>query len=227
MNTLAGLLAEPPVQTESADPFCADIGPESLPNNPTDSFCEEQIQALVQQLFLQHAPRARHVGFAALERGASAGPLCLQVARTLAESGTRDVGLIDAQLSSDSLLDQLHLQTRRPDSPWALAPRLWLVPRTNWLDGDSSKVWNSSLTRLRTAAMEFDSSVVCFDSFSWITSRISQTCDGLVLVVTANKTRRLVAAQIRDQIRKARIALLGVVLAERRLPVPEGLYWSL
>ena len=56
---------------------------------------------------------------------------------------------------------------------------------------------------------------------------IGQTCDGLVLVLSANKTRRLVAAQIKDQLSKAQVPLLGTVLAERRFPVPRGLYRSL
>jgi len=50
---------------------------------------------------------------------------------------------------------------------------------------------------------------------------------GLVLVLTANKTRRLVAAQIKDQMSQARVPLLGTVLAERRFPVPQGLYRGL
>jgi Mrp family chromosome partitioning ATPase len=48
-----------------------------------------------------------------------------------------------------------------------------------------------------------------------------------VLVLTANKTRRLVAAQIKDQLSKAQVPLLGTVLTERRFPVPQGLYRSL
>ena len=48
-----------------------------------------------------------------------------------------------------------------------------------------------------------------------------------MLVLTANKTRRLVAAQMKDLLRMAQVPLLGTVLAERRLPVPEGLYRKL
>lgn len=227
MNTLAGLLAEP-IELDSPSPLRSEVEPENLPSVGSDPFQDEQVQALVQQLFLQHEPRVRHVGFAALEPDASVGPLCLQVARSLAESGTKDIGLIDAQLRSDGLPAQLHLQDHAGgDAPWVVAPRLWLVPRRNWLDGGAAQVWDSSLTRLRTAASEFDYSVVCFDPFSWVTSRISQTCDGLVLVVTANRTRRHVAARMRDQLTKAKVPLLGAVLAERRLPVPEGLYRKL
>jgi Mrp family chromosome partitioning ATPase len=62
---------------------------------------------------------------------------------------------------------------------------------------------------------------------SWLTASIGRASDGLVLVLTANKTRRLVAAQVRDQLTKAQVPLLGTVLAERRFPVPQGLYRSL
>ena len=75
--------------------------------------------------------------------------------------------------------------------------------------------------------MEFDFSILCFDPVSWLTAKISQTCNGLVMVLTANKTRRLVATQMQEQLRKARVPLLGTVLAERRFPVPEGLYRNL
>lgn len=226
MNTLAGLLGEPPVELEQASPI--DLDPDDGLTAAVDPAQEEQIQALVQQLFLQGEPRARHVGFAALEPGVMVGRLCFQVAWALAESSTKHVALVDGQLRSDSLPVQLRLQApSRLNSCWELSPKLSLVPRDTWIDGGPNQVWDSSLTRLRTAAMEFGCSVVCFDSFSWITSRVSQICDGIVLVVTANRTRRLVAAQIRDQIRKARVPLLGVVLAERRLPVPEGLYRNL
>jgi Mrp family chromosome partitioning ATPase len=37
----------------------------------------------------------------------------------------------------------------------------------------------------------------------------------------------MVASQLKDQLRKAQVPLLGTVLAERRFPVPQGLYRNL
>src|SRR5271170_3168738 len=41
--------------------------------------------------------------------------------------------------------------------------------------------------------------------------------------VDRQQNQRLVAAQIKDQLSKAQVPLLGTVLAERRFPVPQGL----
>ena len=68
---------------------------------------------------------------------------------------------------------------------------------------------------------------MCFDPLSWLTARLSQTGNGLVVVLTANKTRRLVAARMQEQLRRARVTVLGTVLTERRFPVPPGLYRNL
>ncbi len=86
---------------------------------------------------------------------------------------------------------------------------------------------DQNLSRLRELTTEFDFSILWCAPVSWLTASIGQACDRLVLVLTANKTRRLVAAQIKDQLSKAQVPLLGTVLAERRFPVPQGLYRSL
>src|SRR2546423_368151 len=108
-----------------------------------------------------------------------------------------------------------------------MAPRLGLPPRRSWLDDSPRWNWDSSLAQLHAATLEFDFSILCLDPVSWLTAKLSQTCNGLVMVLTANKTRRLVAAQMQDQLRKAGVPLLGTVLADRRFPVPTGLYRNL
>jgi Mrp family chromosome partitioning ATPase len=103
-----------------------------------------------------------------------------------------------------------------------------MVPRQSWLpDAGGQRITDQNLSRLRELTTEFDFSILWCAPASWLTASIGQTCDGLVLVLTANKTRRLVAAQIKDQLSKAQVPLLGTVLAERRFPVPQGLYRSL
>jgi len=190
---------------------------------------DKQIQALVQQLFFRQQPApVRHVGFAAVEAQTETAQLCLDVAMALAETSSHDVGLIDVRLHSVPLHTQLQIPAdHRTDTSWQIAPRLWLAPRRTWLDDSPQGIWDHSLGRLRTTTMEFDFSILCLDPISWLTARISQSYGGLVMVLTANKTRRLVAAQMQEQLRRARVPLLGTVLAERRFPVPEGLYRNL
>ena len=103
-----------------------------------------------------------------------------------------------------------------------------IIPRQNWfLDSNGPNLSDQSLSRLREVQSEFDFSILRCGPISWRTTYIAEACDGLALVLTANKTRRLVAAQIKEQLRKAHIPLLGTILVDRRFPVPQGLYRSL
>jgi Mrp family chromosome partitioning ATPase len=200
--------------------------------SPVVSVHSEQIRALVQQLFFRHeSGPVRHVGFAPVEASTATAALCLEVAKTLAEEDRYDVGLIDANAHPDSVPLQTQLRISSPscsEANWPIAKRLWMIPRQSWLpDACGHRITDQNLSRLRELTSEFDFSILWCAPVSWLTASIGQACDGLVLVLTANKTRRLVAAQIKDQLSKANVPLLGTVLAERRFPVPQGLYRSL
>jgi len=236
MSTLGELLRAVPVPAK-AEPYAAAEArvrarEEAKPRAvavPAFSLHDEQIRALVQQLFFQHeAGRIRNACFAPIESSAQVAPMCLDIARALADEGKYDVGLIDANYDGASL--QRELQLDIPDharGACAVSSRLWLVPRQSWWPQPDRHPVDRDIERLRDFMTEFDFSILCCAPVSWLTARIAQSCDGLVLVLTANKTRRLVAAQIKEQLGKARIPLLGTVLAERRLPVPQGLYRKL
>ena len=230
MNSLREFLAEAPSAREQprATPIREQVRRRAV--SATASVRDDQIHALIQQLFFRHeSRRVRHVGFATVEASTATATLCFEIAAALAKEGRYDVGLIDAH--PDSVLLQTELQIpshNRTEATWPIAPRLWMVPRQSWLpDASGQRITDQNLSRLRELTAEFDFSILWCDSVSWLTSSIGRACDGLVLVLTANKTRRLVAAQIKDQLSKAQVPLLGTVLAERRFPVPQGLYRSL
>jgi Mrp family chromosome partitioning ATPase len=230
VNTLRALLAETPPAAEQprTTPITEQVQREAV--SPTASVHAEQIHALVQQLFFRPESRpVRHVGLATIEPSTATATLCLEVARALAAEDRYDVGLIDAYPDSVPLQTQLQIPSPNPAvATWPIAPRLWMVPRQSWLpDADGRRLTDRNLSRLRELTTEFDFSILCCAPVSWLTASIVQTCDGLVLVLTANKTRRLVAAQIKDHLSKAQVPLLGTVLAERRFPVPQGLYRNL
>ena len=230
MNTLRALLAETPPAAEQprTTPITEQVQREAV--SPTASVHAEQIHALVQQLFFRPESRpVRHVGLATIEPSTATATLCLEVARALAAEDRYDVGLIDAYPDSVPLETQLQIPSPNPAvATWPIAPRLWMVPRQSWLpDADGRRLTDRNLSRLRELTTEFDFSILWCAPVSWLTASIGQACDGLVLVLTANKTRRLVAAQIKDHLSKAQVPLLGTVLAERRFPVPQGLYRNL
>jgi Mrp family chromosome partitioning ATPase len=229
MNTVLGLLAETPAaERPRVTPIREQFQPKAVSLGA--SVHDEQIYALVQQLFFRHeSGPVRHVGFSPVEGSTATATLCLEVAKALAAEERYDVGLIDAQ--SDAVPLQTHLRipvAQRAEASWPIAPRLWMVPRQSWLpDARGQRVTDQNLSRLRELTTEFDFSILWCAPVSWLTASIGHACDGLVLVLTANKTRRLVATQIKDQLSKAQVPLLGTVLAERRFPVPQGLYRSL
>jgi hypothetical protein len=229
VNTLFGLSVEAPAAEK---PRVTPIREHTLPRAAVfepGSVHDDQVRALVQQLFFRNeSDLVRHVGFVTIEPSTETALLCLEVARAVATGGLYDVGLIDAHPGSSTLQSELHLQSPNNEASWLLAPRLWMVPRHSWLDdARGQKITDQTLVKLRELTAQFDFSILWCAPVSWLTAGIGQLCDGLVLVLTANKTRRLVAAQIKEQLSKAQIPLLGTVLAERRFPVPRGLYRSL
>jgi hypothetical protein len=191
---------------------------------------DEQVHALVQQLFLRpEAGLARNVVFAPTEESVETARLCGDVAKVLAEEARYTVGLIDAGFDAIPLEQQLEIPVPLPAKiTWPVVPRLRFVPCQSWWpEAGVQPVTDQNTDRLREVMAEFDFSIVCCSPICWITARIALHCDGLVLVLTANKTRHRVAAQIKDRLDKLRIPLLGTVLANRRFPVPQGLYRSL
>ena len=242
MSTFGELLRAAPLTAGTA-PFAVDepgIPRVAMPQ--AVSVRAEQIQGLIQQLFFQQeSGLVRNVGFTPVEPSPPTAPMCIDLAKALASEGKYDVGLIDA--SSDAVPLQRRLQVEAPDhsrdhsrdhSPdhardiWPVASRLWLVPWQSWSRGAGlHSITDQDLERLGDFMKGFDFCILYCAPISWLTARIAQRCDGIVLILTANRTRRLVAAQIKEQLTKAHIPLLGTVLAERRLPVPQGLYRKL
>jgi len=230
MSTLGELLREMPVAAEGCViPIRAETCAQPI-DFLADSIRDEQIHALVQQLFFPpEAGLVRNVGFTPVDESARTAALCLEIARTLSEEGKYDVGLIDASSDAVPLEQQLQIPAPpRAEVTWPVAPRLWFVPRQNWWrEAGLQPVAAENLEQLREYMTGFDFSILWCAPVSWLTARIAQSCDGVVLVLTANKTRRLVAAQIKERLSKAHVPLLGTVLVERRFPIPRGLYRSL
>jgi hypothetical protein len=230
VNTLGELLTKRSAATEEPRVTPAREQAQGKGVSLIASVHDDQIHALVQQLFFRHESKpVRHVGFATVEASTETATLCLEVAAALAEESKYDIGLIDAYPDSVPLETKLEIPSPNPaEATWLIAPRLWMVPRQSWLPEDcGQRITDQNLSRLRELTTEFDFSILWCAPVSWRMASIGQTCDGLVLVLAANKTRRLVAARIKDQLSKAQVPLLGTVLAERRFPVPRGLYRSL
>jgi hypothetical protein len=229
MSGLAEVLAGQTIVKEKSETVAEAATTSNAVSFEADSMQDEQVRTLAEQLFFRSkGPQCRHVGFTAADPQNDIARLCLNVARVVAGDKRHDVALIDAGLRSAPLELQIGKQREVPEGPWEFEARLWLVPRDAWLeDDDRPGVGASSLLRLRELTMQFDFSILCCGPMSWLAARVGRACEGLVLVLTANQTRRLVAENMRDQLRAAGIPLLGTVLSARRFPVPTPLYRKL
>jgi hypothetical protein len=194
-----------------------------------DAIHLSQIELLVQQLFFRHgAAHVRHVGFCCVETTSAVSALCFDVASSLASQGDYDIALVDVTLGTTSLHTDLELGDPGPgESSWPIAPHLWIVEREHWLPAVSKNITFDFALRLREVLSDFDFSVLRCGTASTLNSTMAKACDGIALVLAANKTRRLVATQIKEQLAQAHIPLLGSILADRKFPVPLGLYRNL
>jgi Mrp family chromosome partitioning ATPase len=240
MSTLGELLRETPQspeqrREESERPakrrFFTRVEEKATVKPPASpSIWNQQIEILVQNLFLRPQTRTvRRVAFASVEASGQAAQLCLDIARALASEGRHEVGLIDATVDELPLPKLLQIPTPTGAcAPWAIGQRLWLAPRESWCSTNGQhRASEQNIQKLRELTTEFDFSIVHSPPVSWLSARIGQACDGLVLVLTAGQTRQLVATQVKQQLSRAQVHVLGVVLAERQFPVPERLYRSL
>ena len=59
---------------------------------------------------------------------------------------------------------------------------------------------------------------------SSMTTEMAQISDGVVLVISAQRTRRASARKFKEMLEAAQVRLLGTVLSDREFPIPEGIY---
>ena len=53
---------------------------------------------------------------------------------------------------------------------------------------------------------------------------MAQFADGIILVLSASHTRRVVARKIKEMLDATQARVLGTVLTDRVFPIPEGIY---
>jgi hypothetical protein len=203
-----------------------------------ESFAEEQVRGLVRQVFLPGWPRpCRQVVFSPVDQGFDIAPICMQVGETLADEGSGVACVVEAR-SLDregdvTLKDRLaavggekRFGTLR-DLSQQLSTSLFFMPRSVFLVGNEngfSTAWLRS--RLAELRLEFDYTVLQGPAAGAGSEAalLGATCDGLVLVLQANTTRRATAQRVKETLYSANARLLGTVLSERTFPIPRAIY---
>jgi len=240
MSTFIHLMPQT-LGADTAEVLPADAQPqETTPANAVgwdlESFAEEQIRGLVRRVYLAGSKRCRQVVFSAVDRKTNVSLLCRRIAETLSEEASGTTCLLDAGLQGRSTAaqnskfgissDQKRFGRLR-DSSFQLSSSLWYMP-AEVFRGEQGSGMSSAWLKSRFAELhlEFDYLVIQAPAASATNEAalLARSCDGLVLIVEANSTRRASAQKVKDMLSVAHVRLLGTVLSERTFPIPSAIY---
>lgn len=193
--------------------------PASTAGWTADNFACEQIRGLVRRVFSLGIPHpVRQVVFSAAGPGIDISDLCLRTGQFLAEERAGDVALVDRETWPLAARRNLPLKQMATQ----IYRNFWSVPGPEY---SSAEGFASARTYLAAIRSEFEYSIVAAPPAggSEVTT-LTQSADGIVLVLSAQHTRRASAARIKDALAEGGVRLLGAVLTDREFPIPEKLY---
>jgi protein-tyrosine kinase len=224
----AGVLFAQPIERERVYPE-EESASEAGGWNP-ENFAREQIRGLVRQVFFSNVARpARQVVFSAMDPETDVKTICRQVGEALALETTGSVAVVGEHLQV--LQDLGTYQPGTQDGSISLRQaatrlrgNLWLVPamENHGLRGTATSL-HSYLGAVRR---EFEYSILEGPpaAESNETTSMAQFADGIILVLSAHRTRRVVARRIKEVLEETKARVLGTVLTDRVFPIPEGIY---
>jgi len=206
--------------------------------NP-ERFAREQIRGLVRQIFFSNsfsnaARPIRQIVFTGAETGTDIRTICRRVGEALALETTASIAVVGAhpQIVRDFPARTHEVtahnagkeNTRLRQIATRVQANVWLVP-SDASSGDSipTAALHSFLCDLRR---EFEYSIVEGPPAgeSNAAAAMAQLADGIILVLSAHRTRHATARRIKETLDAAHARILGTVLSDRVFPIPEKLY---
>ena len=177
----------------------------------------------------------RQVVFSPLEAETDVRSICRRVGEALALEGAGSVAVVGeyprALSGTESYQEDLPDRTGSEgaealrQAATRVRSNLWLVPCASGRGGDRGTVAmvHLFLGGIRT---EFEYSIVEGPpaTESNEATAMAQFADGIILVLSAHRTRRIMARRIKEALEVARVRILGTVLSDRVFPIPEGIY---
>jgi hypothetical protein len=104
-----------------------------------------------------------------------------------------------------------------------IAERVWQIPST-LVSREVIPDRDATLDRLKELRGAFDYFVLSTAIDDSEMPGLCNLCEAAVLVLTANVTRREAAFKAKQQLLRQGVTLLGTVLDQRTLPIPESIY---
>ena len=242
MSTLVELIPRPleeeVAESVAVEASAAEASPAKTAASSLASFAEEQIRRLVQRVFLTgRNKRARQVVFSAVDQETDVASLCMLLGEALSRQDSGTTCVVEAQpcpWAKGTVEDIAPANYQKRfgvlrDAAQQLSHRLWFMPRNVLLDGNGNDGRFSALWlrgRLAELRLEFDYTVLQGPAAGAHSEAalLGSLCDGVVLVLRANSTRRLAAQRVKEVLHAANARVLGAVLSERTFPIPEAIY---
>jgi hypothetical protein len=198
--------------------------------NP-ENFAREQIRGLVRRIFFSSTAPARHVVFSAVDAETDVRRICRRVGEALALEIAGSVAVAgefprvyDAVVRPDGAAEPGKNAESLRQTATRLRNNLWLVPfDRGGKECFTNESLHSHLCRLRR---EFEYSIVeaAPAGISNEAAAMAQLADGIILVLSAHRTRRATATSVKDGLEASHTNILGTVLADRMFPIPETIY---
>ncbi len=197
-----------------------------------EDFGREQILGLVRRVFFgSGANSVKQVVFSAAELHLDVAGVCCQVARALALLTLSEVALVERQQNTEERPQGFRAHLQSPGSIKSEATRvsanLWRIAKDGLAGrGEGLRTgldWPSCLADLRR---EFEYAVIHGPTaaVSSEAAGLAQITDGIILVVGAQSTKKAAARTIKASLDGAQARILGIVLSDRKFPMPEGIY---
>lgn len=201
----------------------------------------EELIKLAQAVFLQPGEKSpKVVVFTGAESAAGCSSICVGAAQALAACVDEPVCLVDSNLRYASLHLCLGIENTKGLSE-ALAESAPIQEYVRKVPGDelwlltsgvvsSPQVWTMNSSRLAARLNELRQQFrfILMDSppvnvYSDAIS-LGQLADGVVLIVSANSTRKEAGRKAKESLEMAGSRLLGAVLNNRTYPIPQPIY---
>lgn len=181
---------------------------------------DPELTTLVRQLFFSSDKRTR-VLFAAVDRECRIQVLCERIGKAVAALSDTTVAVVHGaafNFRTEERAVELPESFPEHTSATHLAENLWRVP-FGVFEAESKNA-----TADRPALSAFHYLVFAANANDCATPDFCKACDGAVLVISANHTRREAALRAKETLLRWNAELLGVVLVDRTFPVPEAIY---
>lgn len=228
-------------RTDSAPQPRIDRTYEMRPVPEAHTLSREELVKLVQMVFLlpqEDSPKV--VVFTAAASGNGCSSICAGVAEALAAQAEQPVCVVDSNLRYPSLHLCFDAENRRglcealshggsirEYVQKLAAPNLWFLPsglRSSPVSGTLS--YNRLAARMVELRQEFSYVLMDSPAINTFSDAITlgQSADGVILIVSANSTRKKAARNAKECLQAAGARLLGVVLNNRTYPIPQAMY---